>query len=76
VPLAPPDARDHPDVLLAKARALHALAQEKAAVIERIKAYLEPWKNDKRMRVMGEILLKEIARVEQEEAERSGDRRR
>lgn len=51
-----------------------ALYEEKKAVIERIKAYMEPWKRDRRMRVMGEILLGEIARIEKEEAERAAKR--
>lgn len=51
-----------------------ALYEEKKAVIERIKAYVEPWKRDRRMRVMGEILLGEIARIEKEEAERAAKR--
>jgi hypothetical protein len=48
-----------------------ALAAEKEAVIARIKAYLEPWQRDKRMKVMGEILMREIERIEQEEAEKT-----
>lgn len=51
-----------------------ALYEEKKAVVERIKAYVEPWKRDRRMRVMGEILLGEIARIEKEEAERAAKR--
>lgn len=70
MPHPAPDASDPPEVLLEKARAFYIEAQEKAAVIERIKAYVAPWRTDKRMKVMGEILLREIERAETEEAAR------
>ena len=43
--------------------------EEKEAVIARIKAYITPWLSDKRMRISGEIILREIERIEREESE-------
>lgn len=50
--------------------------EEKKAVIERIRAHIALWKGDKRLRIAGEILLRDIQRFEQEEAEKTqrGDR--
>ncbi|HUR69495.1 MAG TPA: hypothetical protein VM370_09640 [Candidatus Thermoplasmatota archaeon] len=48
-----------------------SLADERAAVIARIKGYVGLWQHDRRMKVMGEILLGEIARIEKDEADRS-----
>jgi hypothetical protein len=45
--------------------------EEKVAVIERIKAYIAPWMTDKRMKIMGQIMLREIERYEKEEAEKT-----
>lgn len=62
---------DPPESLYRQARALYEQREEKAAVIARIKQYVEPWKNDKRMRIMGQIFLREIERIETEEAEKT-----
>lgn len=51
-------------------RALRAALAQKQAVIDRIKAHVGLWKQDKRMRIMGEILLADIERIEREEAAR------
>lgn len=67
---APPDPNDAPDALYRHARLLYARYEEKRRVIARIREYVEPWRRDKRMKVMGEILLREIDRIEREEAER------
>lgn len=53
-------------------RALRAKVDEQRAVIERIKRYFQPWLQDKRMRISGEIVLREIARIEAEEAAKAG----
>lgn len=45
-------------------------ACEHEAVVARIKSYVGLWLQDRRMKVSGEILLKEIARYEREEAEK------
>lgn len=50
---------------------LRAALAEKTAVVQRIKEYVGVWTQDKRMRVMGEIVLREIERIEREEAARS-----
>lgn len=65
---SPDDTRED---LYEHARALQSALAEKEAIIARIKAYIAPWKTDKRMRIMGEIFLREIDRIEKEEAERS-----
>lgn len=71
LPVPHPD--DPREALYEKAVALRAACEERDAVVARIKAYLAPWARDKRMKVMGEILLKEIGRIEQEEARRTRD---
>lgn len=50
---------------------------EKIAVIARLRSYLAVMQQDKRMRVMANILLGEIDRAEREEAARTerGERR-
>lgn len=48
-----------------------ALYEEKRAVIERIKRHIGIWEEDKRMRIFGRLLLREIDRIETEEAERT-----
>ena len=53
-------------------RALRAKVEEQRLVIARIRKYFEPWLHDKRMKVSGEIVLREIDRIEKEEAERAG----
>lgn len=55
----------------ADAERFRALLEEKKAVIERIKQYVEPWKTDKRLRVLRDMFLREIGRIEKEEAERT-----
>lgn len=47
------------------------LLAEKIAVIARIRQYAEVMTTDKRMKVLGQILLREIERIEKEEAERT-----
>lgn len=71
MPIAPPDPHDPPERMYEQARLYYEKYQEARAVIEGIKAHVEPWKNDKRMKIMGEILLGHIARIEKEEAERT-----
>lgn len=73
--MEPPSPSDPPAVLLEKARHFHALARERGAVIERTRAYFAVMKTDKRMRVMAEIVEREIERYEKEEAARSRDAR-
>lgn len=41
-----------------------------AKVVERIKEYVGVWTTDKRMRVAGEVVLREIARIKKEEGTR------
>jgi hypothetical protein len=50
---------------------LRAQLDEKRAVIARIREYCTVMTTDRRMRVMGSILLGEIDRIEREEAERT-----
>lgn len=52
------------------------LAAEKGAVVHRIKSYIGVMRQDKRMRTMAEILLREIERIEQEEAAKTARRER
>ena len=66
-----PSPIDPPAALYEQARALHAENEELRAVIERIKEYIAVMKQDKRMRVMAQILLDHVARIEKEEAERT-----
>lgn len=66
-----PSPNDTRESLYEQARALHLALAEKEAVIARIKAYVAPWKTDKRMRIMGGIFLREIDSIEKEEAERT-----
>lgn len=47
-----------------------AESEQKAAVLDRLKAYIRVMESDKRMRVMARILLDEIDRLEKEEAAR------
>jgi hypothetical protein len=67
----PPRPDDPPAKLYERALALHAKCEEQAAVIERIKAYIRPMETDKRMRIFGGMLLREIERAQKEEAERT-----
>lgn len=69
LPSPAPD--DAPEALYAQARELRARYEEKKAVIARIKQYVEPWKRDKRMKILGEMLLREIQRIEDEEARKT-----
>jgi hypothetical protein len=71
VPIHPLKPDDSPERLYAQARLLHDRCEEQAAVIEGIKAYIEPWKRDKGMRIMGGMLLREIERLEKAAAERT-----
>ena len=71
MPTSPPRKDDARDPLDEQARSWRAKHDEARAVVERIKRYVEPWMNDKRMRIMGGILLREIERVEKEEAEKT-----
>ena len=41
---------------------------ELEAVVQRVKSYISVMTHDKRMRVMADILLREIDRIEEEEA--------
>ena len=52
-------------------RALRAELDAQKAVLARVKQYVSFWLQDRRMKVSGEILLKEIARYEREESERA-----
>lgn len=53
-------------------RALKAQVEAQRAVIARIRKYFEPWLHDRRMRISGEIVLREIDRIEKEELEKAG----
>ena len=57
---------------------LAAALAEKEAVLTRIKEHFGVWTRDRRMRIMGEMILRDIERFEREEAEktRRGDRAR
>lgn len=67
----PPDPHDPPERLLETARRLREKCEEQQAVLDRVKEMLALWRQDKRMKLMGEILLGDIARFEKEEAERT-----
>ncbi len=54
-----------------KTRQLETKLEERKAVIERIRAHIALWKGDKRLRIAGEILLRDIERFEREEAEKT-----
>ena len=71
MPSPPPDPSDPPERLDERARRLHERTLELEAVIARIREYVEPWKRDKRMKILGEMLLREIDRIEAEEAART-----
>lgn len=45
---------------------------EKEAVLRRLREYFGVMQRDKRMKVMGEILMRELARIEEEEREKAG----
>lgn len=62
-----PDPHDTSERLDEQARALHAALEEKEAVLTRIKQHVAVWLQDKRMRIAGEILLRDIERIENEE---------
>lgn len=63
IPLRRPEPTDPPASLYEQARIQHA-------VIERIKQHVGLWKSDKRLRIAGEILLRDIETFEREEAAR------
>lgn len=47
------------------------MCEEHEAVIRRIKEHIGLWKHDKRLKIAGEILLRDIERIEKEERERA-----
>lgn len=51
-------------------RRAEAERDELAAVLERVKQHIGLWRNDRRLRIAGEILLRDIARFEDEERAR------
>lgn len=66
-----PSPHDSPESLYAQARRLHQACEEKTAVIEGIKAYVAPWMKDKRMHILGGMLLREMERLEKAASERT-----
>lgn len=69
--LPPPSPEDPPERLYAQARALYEACQAKDAVIQGVKAYVGPWMTDKRMKILGGMLLREIERLEKAAAGRA-----
>lgn len=63
---APPDPGDPPERLYEQARFWYERSQQQKRAFEKVKAYIGLWRNDKRLKVAGEILLREIERIERE----------
>jgi len=69
LPAPKPD--DSPEALYQLACDLYDAYHEKVAVLEALRAHVALWKDDRRMKVMAEILLDDIARLEAAEATRT-----
>jgi hypothetical protein len=66
-----PSPNDSAESLYQQASRLYEQLEEQKAIMARIKAYIGLWKTDKRMKILGRILLDEFQRIENEEGEKT-----